>query len=209
MTSLRRSIQEGVLFLALESDDGLPKLSRAVMEEIGREFAVLAVATDVLGCVLTGTEKAFAAGADIDEISQLTSVQAHEFSRAGQAVMRAVAESGKPVLAAVRGYCMGGGFDLALACHTRIATADAVFAHPGGAIGILTGWGGTQRLARLIGRAQAPEILITGRRVHAADALACGLVEAIFPEGDLLPSAAARVRAIARRWNEPHGRIPE
>ena len=129
--------------------------------------------------MITGSERAFATGAEITEIAKLTAAKAREFSRHGQMVMSAVANSEKPIVAAIRGYCIGGGLDLALACHSRIASRDAVFAHPGGSLGIITGWGGTQRLPRLIGRSIALEILTTGRRFSAEEALAVGLIREI------------------------------
>ena len=111
--------------------------------------------------------------------------------------MGAVANSPRPIIAAIRGYCMGGGLDLALACHARIASRDAVFAHPGGSLGILTGWGGTQRLPRLIGRSRALEMLVTGRRVDAEEAFVYGLVEKIADDS-VATEAIDRVRTIAR-----------
>jgi len=139
-----------------------------------------------------GTNQAFAVGADIAEIAALSAGQAQEFAQTGQQVYDAIANSRKPVLAAIRGFCMGGGFDLALACHARIAAPDAVFAHPGGALGILTGWGGTQRLPRLIGRSRAIDILMTGRRIDAGEGLASGLINAIVPPEDLIAEAVRR-----------------
>jgi enoyl-CoA hydratase/carnithine racemase len=129
-------------------------------------------------------------GADVNELTRLSPSEAFEFSRDGQRVLRAIERSSKPIVAAIRGYCMGGGLDLALACHARIALPEALFAHPGGAIGILTGWGGTQRLSRLIGRARALEMLTTGRKVSAHEALEWGLVRKISDGTELLPMAA-------------------
>jgi enoyl-CoA hydratase len=149
--------------------------------------------SECAGCLITGTEKAFAVGADISELSRLTPAEAYEFSREGQRVLGAVERAGVPVIAAIQGYCMGGGLDLALACHARTATPDAVFAHPGGALGILTGWGGTQRLTRLIGRARALEMLATGRQVDAREALALGLLHRIFTPDALVSGAEALI----------------
>ena len=147
--------------------------------------------------MITGTERAFAVGAEISEIANLTAVAAFEFSRYGQRVMRAVANSSKPIVAAIRGYCIGGGLDLALACHARVASRDAVFAHPGGSLGIITGWGGTQRLPRLIGRSRALEMLVTGRRLDAEEAFACGLVQKIADDS-AVAEAIEQVGTIAR-----------
>ncbi len=195
-TRLRSTSQGKLLILKLESDDGLPRLERGVLAGIDSQIRALAAAREFdgcVGCVITGMEGAFAVGAEIGEIARLTPGEAHEFSRDGQSVMRAIERSRAPVIAAIRGYCMGGGLDLALACHARIATPDAVFAHPGGTLGILTGWGGTQRLTRLIGRGRALEMLATGRKVYAQEALGTGLIREICAADGLLAAAARLV----------------
>jgi enoyl-CoA hydratase/carnithine racemase len=168
-----------VLLLTLESEDGFPRLERQILTEIEAQILKLAENREVVGAVITGTERAFAVGAEILEIANLTPASAFEFSRYGQSVMCALANSPKPIIAVICGYCMGGGLDLALACHTRIASHDAVFAHPGGSLGIITGWGGTQRLPRLVGRSRALEMLVTGRRLDAQEALAWRLIQKI------------------------------
>lgn len=183
---LRSTQQNEIVVLTLASDDELPRIERRVLAEIASHIEQLASNRAVAGCVITGTERAFAVGADIGELARLTPAEAHEFSREGQRVMRLVERSRVPVIAAIQGYCMGGGLDLALACHARIATPDAVFAHPGGSLGILTGWGGTQRLTRLIGRARALEMFLTGRRVGADQAVDYGLVRAVVSSGELM-----------------------
>lgn len=103
--------------------------------------------------------------------------------------MAAIAASRKPVVAAIHGFCFGGGLDLALACRARVASPDAIFAHPGGALGIITGWGGTQRLPRLIGRGGAMEMLVTGEKMSADEAYACGLVAGVTSDAELVPEA--------------------
>lgn len=142
--------------------------------------------------VVTGTEKCFAAGADLAEVSALTAVEALRFAEMGQSVMRAIEHARKPVIAAIRGYCLGGGLDLALACHVRVASSDAVFAHPGAALGILTGWGGTQRLPRSLGhggRAQALEMLTTGEKFTAEEVYRWGLLSKVVAPDRVLPVA--------------------
>ena len=131
-----------------------------VMDALAHEIARLATTPNFAGAVITGSERAFAAGAEIAELTRLSGSEAFEFSRVGQEVLGTIASSDKPVVAAIRGYCIGGGLDLALACRARIATADTVFAHPGVTLGIITGWGGTQRLPRLIGRGRALEMFV-------------------------------------------------
>ena len=188
-TRLRSASESGVLILTLESDDGYPRLERAVMAELFRSTEGLASDRSLKGAVITGSEQSFASGAEISELAELSAANALEFSRSGQRVFRAIESSAKPVVAAIHGFCMGGGLDLALACHVRIAALDAVFAHPGGALGILTGWGGTQRLPRLIGRSRAAEFLATGRRITAHEALDRGLLTRIIPASNLLSEA--------------------
>lgn len=185
------------MLLTLESDDQFPRLERRILAEIEAQFVQLAERRELVGAVVTGTERAFAVGAEISELASLTPAAAFEFSRYGQRVMRTVAVSSKPIVAAIGGYCMGGGFDLALACHARIASRDALFAHPGGSLGIITGWGGTQRLPRLIGRTRALEMLVTGRRLDAEEALDCGLVHKIADDS-VVNEAIELARTIAR-----------
>jgi enoyl-CoA hydratase len=170
-----------------------------VLAAIEQAIAHLQASKELSGAVFTGTARAFASGAEIAELSRLTPVKAHEFARGGQRLLEQIDISHKPVIAAIRGYCMGGGLDLALACRHRIATPDAVFAHPGGTIGLLTGWGGTQRLPRLIGPGRAMEMLTTGQRVEANEALHWGLVRQIVPADKLIPEAIRCARATTTR----------
>jgi enoyl-CoA hydratase len=136
----------------------------------------------VKALVITGNEKFFSAGADLNELSQLTAAQAFEFSRQGQALMLALDQFTVPVIAAIRGYCMGGGIDLALACDYRIAAPNAVFGHRGASLGVMTGWGGTQRLPRLIGKSRAMQMFLLAEMVNAEEALRIGLVDRIGTE---------------------------
>ena len=124
-------------------------------------------------------EHNFSAGADLNEITNLTGPEAYEFSAMGQALMRAIADFPAPIIAAINGHCMGGGLDLALACHRRIAAPDAVFGHRGAALGLITGWGGTQRLPRLLGKGRALELFVAAEKLSASRALAISLIDAI------------------------------
>lgn len=198
-TTLVVSNLEDVRILQLQAEDGYARLERNVLRRIEEEIARLAADSAVRGAVITGTAQAFAAGADIGEIAALRGDEGFEFSRLGQGVFRRIERSRKQVVAAIRGYCMGGGLDLALACHARIAATDAVFGHPGGAIGIITGWGGTQRLTRLIGRARALEMFLTCGRLSAAQALECGLVRAVVQDADVLLASVDWVKAHSDR----------
>ena len=129
--------------------------------------------------ILTGNTRFFSAGADLHEIAQLRGTDAFHFAFMGQQLMQAVSAFPAPTIAAVHGYCMGGGLDLALACCVRIASPQAVFGHRGAALGLMTGWGGTQRLPRLIGQARALQMFLAAEKLHAEDALRCHLIDKI------------------------------
>jgi enoyl-CoA hydratase len=188
-TRLLLSQEKEILLVTLESEDEFPRLEQQVLAAIEQAIAHLQASKELSGAVITGTARAFASGAEIAELSGLTPVEAHGFAWRGQRLLEQIDKSHKPVIAAIRGYCKVGGLDLALACRHRIATPCAVFAHPGGAIGLLTGWGGTQRLPRLIGRGRALKMLTTGSRVEANEALQWGLVRQIVAADKLIPEA--------------------
>ncbi len=173
-------------------------LSVATLAELDAIFSAINARADAPDIIFTGTGDVFASGADIKELSALTPEAAREFAARGQRLFRKISEARALTVAAINGYCMGGGLDLALACQIRCASPDAVLAHPGARLGIITGWGGTQRLPKLIGAARALEMFATGRRLNAAEALACGLVNAVYPQSDLLPAALAMAETIAR-----------
>jgi enoyl-CoA hydratase len=201
-TSIAASIHTGVLLLQLTAADNFPRLKQSALKQLRYQFAGFISSPDLTAAVITGTEKCFAAGAELMEVSALTAVEALRFAALGQSVMRMIENCPKPIVAAIRGYCMGGGFDLALACHARIATPDAIFAHRGAALGIITGWGGTQRLPRILGpkgRTIAMELMTTGRTVDPNEAQALRLISRIVPDDKLLPAARAFAANSARR----------
>lgn len=127
--------------------------------------------------IFTGRDDVFASGADLREIAKVTLATAEEFALRGQNLMNKISQT--RAIAAVNGFCFGGALDLALACSTRIASPDALFSHPGADLGIMTGWGGTQRLPRLVGEAKALEMFMTAKRVSASEALQIGLINQI------------------------------
>ncbi len=137
--------------------------------------------------ILTGNQHFFSAGADLNEITALTGPAAYDFAAMGQRLMNALANFPAPTCSAIYGYCMGGGLDLALACRYRIAHPHAVFGHRGAALGLITGWGGTQRLPRIVGKARALEMFVAAEKVHAKRALEIGLVDSLSED----PVAAA------------------
>jgi enoyl-CoA hydratase/carnithine racemase len=164
--------------LRLASIDGTNRLTRARV--LALTAAIEGLATHPPSrLVITGNAHFFSAGADLNEIAALTGPGAFCFAKMGQRLMSAVANFPSPTIAAVHGYCMGGGLDLALACHRRIAGPHALFGHRGAALGLITGWGGTQRLPRLIGKARALQMFLAAEKLHAARALQIGLVDAI------------------------------
>ncbi|HSY99961.1 MAG TPA: enoyl-CoA hydratase/isomerase family protein [Terriglobales bacterium] len=168
---------DGIRVLRLRSDDGTNRLTRDCVLALTDRFRELARRAEPL--IVAGSRRFFSAGADLSEIAALTGSEAREFSRIGQTLMSAVERFPAPVYAAICGYCMGGGLDLALACHRRIASPDAVLAHRGAALGLITGWGGTQRLPRLVGKAKALEMFVAADKLHAGDALRHGLVDGL------------------------------
>jgi enoyl-CoA hydratase/carnithine racemase len=163
--------------LHLRSDDGTNRLSKRCVLALNDAVQELTLGRRPL--VLAGNEKFFSAGAELGEIAQLDGPSAYEFAKMGQALMGAVDRFPALVYAAVSGYCMGGGFDLALACRHRIASPHAVFGHRGAALGLITGWGGTQRLPRLVGKGRALEMFVAAEKIGAPRALQIGLIDAI------------------------------
>jgi enoyl-CoA hydratase len=154
-----------------------------------------------VGCIiLTGAgEKAFVAGTDIAELTALDRVSGEVFARGGQEIFDAIEDMRTPVIAAVNGYALGGGCELALACHLRLASDTAKFGQPEVRLGIIPGYGGTQRLARLVGRGHATELIVTGTQIDAAEAKRIGLVNRVYPAAELLPRTRELARLIAEQ----------
>jgi enoyl-CoA hydratase len=142
----------------------------------------LAVQANSSPLLLCGNSRFFSVGADLAEISALRGHDATEFAEMGQKLMQSVTDFPAPTCAVIEGWCMGGGFDLALSCRFRVATPHAIFGHRGAALGLMTGWGGTQRLPRLIGRSKALEIFLTAEKIHAQQALEYGIVDRLSNE---------------------------
>ena len=181
---IQRVEMDRTVVLRLHSADGTNRLTRACIAQMKEAVERLA---DPRPLILTGNEHFFSAGADLHEIAALTGPDAYEFARTGQRLMDTIANYPALTIAAVSGYCMGGGLDLALACDARIAAPNAIFGHRGAALGLITGWGGTQRLPRLIGKGRALQMFCAAEKLHAKEALAIGLVNQIADD----PVAAA------------------
>jgi enoyl-CoA hydratase/carnithine racemase len=176
-TSFQLEEHEGVSFLRLESDEGTNRLTHACVVSLSETLHGLRHEARPL--VIAGNSRFFSAGANLEEIATLNGPAAYQFSRLGQGLMATIENFPAPVYAAISGYCMGGGLDLALSCHRRIASPNAIFGHRGAALGLITGWGGTQRLPRLIGKARAVEMFVAAEKVNAAQALRMGLIDRI------------------------------
>lgn len=176
-TSFQTEACEDVTVLRLNSDDGTNRLTRACVVSLTETLCKLSQSCERL--LISGNSKFFSAGAELAEIAALTGPRAYEFAQLGQRLMTTIENFPAPVYAAISGYCMGGGLDLALACHRRIAAPHAVFGHRGAALGLITGWGGTQRLPRLIGKPRALAMFVAAEKVSAAKARHIGLVDAV------------------------------
>ncbi len=192
MTRFEISEERGVTVLRLASDDGTNRLTRASVLELAD--AVEGLAARAAPLVVTGNAHFFSAGADLNEIAALTGPDAFHFARMGQRLMNAVASFPALTIAAVNGYCMGGGLDLALACAHRVASPHAVFGHRGAALGLITGWGGTQRLPGLIGKGRALRMFLAAEKLSASEALRARVIDAIADD----PVAASIARLAAR-----------
>lgn len=184
--NLSLTVDEGIATLAVNRPDKLNALNEQTIREIGQAMDEIAARDDVRGVILTGTgAKAFVAGADIAELARMGPVDGIEVSRLGQRVFRAIELSRKPVIAAVNGFALGGGCELALACHLRIASDKARFALPEVKLGIIPGYGGTLRLPRIVGKGRALELMLTGEMIDAAEAYRIGLVNRVVPADQL------------------------
>lgn len=168
---------DGIVHLTINRPDKLNALNIQTIEEINQAFHEIYDNPEIKGVVLTGAgEKAFVAGADISEIADLTEVNARKFAESGQEVFASIENCHKPVVALVNGFALGGGCELAMACHMRVATANARFGQPEVNLGLIPGYGGTQRLTQLVGKAKSFELSMTGDMIKADEAKSLGLI---------------------------------
>ena len=173
--------------LTINRPDSLNAMNREVLIEFTNELKKIQSEKDTRVIIITGSgEKAFIAGADIKLMQKMNQEEAFEFANLGHDLANLIEKSHKPIIAAVNGYALGGGCEIALSCHLRIASDNAIFAQPEVKIGLLPGWGGTQRLPRIIGSGLANEIILTGRNVTAKEALDIGLVNKVVPQEELV-----------------------
>ena len=192
--------RERVAILTLNRPDALNALSVSMLDDLDAHLNSLENDPEIRALVLTGAgERAFTAGADINHMRTATPLEARDYARRGHAVTNRLENFPKPVIAAVNGYALGGGCELALACDIRLASEKAQFGLPEVNIGILPGWGGTQRMARATSPGFAKELIFTGRRVRADEALAAGLANHVYPDGELMDRAIALAEEIATK----------
>jgi enoyl-CoA hydratase len=178
-SALVLEITGSIAILRFNRPAGRNALSIATLQQLDSNLSEIIARPDIKAIIFTGTADVFASGANIRELIQLDYASAREFSTFGQRLFQRIADAKPVTVAAINGYCMGGALDLALACDLRVASSNAIFAHPGARLGIITGWGGTQRLPRIIGRTRALEFFITARRLTSAEALELGLVSRV------------------------------
>ena len=191
---LELSVVDRVATVTVNRPDKLNALNAATIGELGDAIDEIRQRDDIAGAILTGAGRAFVAGADISELAAQTPMQAKQRALRGQQIFRRFETSPKPVIAAVNGFALGGGCELAMSCHLRIASEAAKFGQPEVKLGICPGYGGTQRLPRLVGMGRALQLLMTGEMIDAAEAFRIGLVNRVVPAAELLTAADALLR---------------
>jgi enoyl-CoA hydratase len=183
------ALEGGILYVTVNREDKMNVLNRATLEEIRAVMQEVYDEEEIKGAIITGAgDKAFIAGADINEIAELNEVNGRKFSEIGQEVFNMIETCDKPVIAAINGYALGGGCELAMACHLRVATKNAKFGLPEVKLGLLPGFGGTQRLPQLVGKGKALEMMMTADMISAQDAKECGLINHLVEDKEELLS---------------------
>src|SRR5215470_8109289 len=189
--------KNNIAYVTLNRPKVLNALNHATWRDLRSAFEDARDDASVRGVILTGAgDKAFIAGADISELATVTAVQAEESSSYGQDVLNFIENLGKPVIAAINGFALGGGCETAMACTIRLAVEHAKFGQPEVKLGLLPGGGGTQRLPRLVGKGRALQLILSGGMINAAEAYRIGLVNEVVPAADLLPRAEAILKEI-------------
>ena len=183
--------------ITMNRPEALNALNDQVIRDLDAVLDQVEAREDILVAVITGSGRSFVAGADIGQMSELTAAQAKEFGVLGNRVFLKLEQLTKPTIAAVNGFALGGGCELAMACDIRIASEKAKFGQPETGLGITPGFGGTQRLPRIVGTARAMELILTARNISAAEALEMGLVSHVYPPEELLDKAMELAQAIA------------
>lgn len=198
--NLLYQLEDGILTITINRPDKLNALNQATMADIKAAFEAAGEEPDLKGVIITGAgEKAFVAGADISEFQGRDEDSAKDLAAHGHKIFNRIEEFNVPVIAAVNGFALGGGCELSMACHLRIASENAKFGQPEVNLGIIPGYGGTQRLVQLIGKGRALELLMTGDMIDANTALQYGLVNHVVPQAELLAKAKAIIEKIAAK----------
>src|SRR5437660_4501222 len=198
--NIKTDLREGLLIVTIDRPKVLNALNAQTVQEIYDVFAAARSDEKVKAVIVTGGgDKAFVAGADIGELAQKTPTTGKETSERGQFILSFIERFPKPVIAAINGFALGGGCELALACHIRIASEKAQIGLPEVTLGIIPGYGGTQRMARLLGKGKALELICSGDRVNAADAERIGLVNRVVPADQLMTTCEEMAKKIASR----------
>ncbi|MDQ3844758.1 MAG: enoyl-CoA hydratase-related protein [Bacteroidota bacterium] len=195
--TLLTSLDNGIFTITINRPDKLNALNKDVMSDLDAVTTEIEVNKAIQGVIITGAgQKAFVAGADISEFNGLTPAEGMELARRGQTIFSKIENSSKPVTAAVNGFALGGGCELAMACHFRVASENAKFGQPEVNLGLIPGYGGTQRLVQLIGKGRALEFLMTGNMMDAQTALQYGLVNYVVPAEELLAKTTSLIQTI-------------
>lgn len=200
LENITTTTNDGLLTITIDRPKVLNALNAQTVDEIGRVLEAARDDESVKCIIITGAgEKAFVAGADIGELATMTPITGKQIAEKGQRVFRAIERFPKPVIAAINGFALGGGCELALACHIRIASDNAQLGLPEVTLGIIPGYGGTQRMVRLLGKGKALELILTGDRIKAGEAERIGLVNKVVPADQLISVAEEMARKIASR----------
>lgn len=194
--TLTLDVADRIATIATNRPDKLNALNDQLITELGLAMHEVLGRDDVAGVILTGTGRAFVAGADIGEVGAASPVEARRLARKGQEVFRLFETSPKPTIAAVNGFALGGGCEVAMCCHVRVASEAARFGQPEVKLGLLPGYGGTQRLPRLVGKGRALQLLLTGEMIDAAEAYRIGLVNLVVPAAELIDRARVLLTAM-------------
>src|SRR4051795_6482978 len=188
--TLLTSLEEGIFTITINRPDKLNALNSTVIEELAKVVEEIYTNETIKASILTGAgSKAFVAGADISEFIKKNTEAGEALAQYGQALFSKMENCPKPIIAAVNGFALGGGCELAMACHFIVASSNAKFGQPEITLGIIPGYGGTQRLTRLINKNRATELILTGRMVDADEALQLGIANHVYEPKDLLPKA--------------------
>lgn len=199
MKTLSIQNENGVSLITIDRPDVLNAVNDVVVAELGEAVQNAGDDESIGVIIITGAgEKAFVAGADIKAMSEMNAEEALTFGMNGQAMTMLIEDSPKPVIAAVNGFALGGGCEIALACHLRIASENAVFSQPEVKLGLMPGWGGTQRLPRIVGKGKANEMILTGEMVSADEAYRIGLANAVVPQNILIETCLKLAESILR-----------